>query len=61
MRTSILTLALLTAGMLGCAPKSSPPPDKPVIEVNAPGVEVKVDPQEGTEVKAPGVEVEAPK
>jgi len=43
----------------GCDNKPAPKANenKP-LEINAPGVEVKVDPQRGVDVKAPGVDVE---
>ncbi len=61
MRMSIITAALALVCSLGCEGKSGPKmePDRPAIEINAPGVEVKVDPKEGVDVKAPGIEVEA--
>jgi hypothetical protein len=55
MKTSINAAAiLLSAACLGCDKKSDTKP----VEVNAPGVQVNVDPQDGVKVKAPGVEIE---
>jgi uncharacterized lipoprotein NlpE involved in copper resistance len=60
MKTSIITFALLVSvALVGCDKQSGNKVDanKPV-EVNAPGVQVKVGGEGGVEVKAPGVEVE---
>ena len=58
MKTSVIAFALLlSAACIGCDKKPSTHADKPV-EVNAPGVQVKVDPRGGVEVKAPGGDVE---
>lgn len=64
MRISILAIVLSVACALGCdrKPAASPPPvvpvERPGIDVNAPGVNVRVEPGQGVEVKAPGVDVE---
>jgi hypothetical protein len=61
MRTTILAIAVALATMIGCGPesKSKTEGDAGGVEVNAPGVDVKVKPGEGVEVEAPGVDVDA--
>jgi hypothetical protein len=61
MRLTILAAMLtISALAVGCEKKPKEAvEEKPGIEVNAPGVEVKVDPKEGVKVEAPGVDVEA--
>jgi len=67
MRISFLSAAAVLALACGCEKKASPTMEGPApaekqIEVQAPGVDVKVEPGKGVEVQAPGVEVEtAPK
>jgi hypothetical protein len=58
MKTSIVAL-FISAACVGCETKPAAPvnTNKP-LEVTAPGVDVKVDPQRGVDVKAPGVDVE---
>jgi hypothetical protein len=50
-------VAMAFLALTGCEKPASKPQNPPV-EVNAPGVQVKVDDQKGVEVKAPGVDVE---
>lgn len=59
MRLSLLAIAVAAACAFGCDRKPAPATQetKPGIEVNAPGVDVKVAPKEGVEVKAPGADV----
>jgi hypothetical protein len=60
MKNAILAVAMgFAAVCTGCDNKPAPKANenKP-LEINAPGVEVKVDPQRGVDVKAPGVDVE---
>jgi hypothetical protein len=55
MKTSIIAfVASLLAVSIGCDKK----PDTKPVEVNAPGVNVKVDPEGGVNIKTPGVVVE---
>jgi hypothetical protein len=62
MRASFFGVAVMLALTYGCEKKASPtmegpPPGEKQIEVQAPGVDVKVEPGKGVEVEAPGVEV----
>jgi hypothetical protein len=50
---TLLTCALV---LTGCA-KEEPKPKPGGVEVNAPGVNIKIGPDGGAEVKAPGTEV----
>jgi hypothetical protein len=66
MRRSFLAIALSLACVLGCAPQANPPsapapaePEQRGIEIEAPGVDVKIERDKGIEVQAPGVEVDA--
>jgi hypothetical protein len=57
----ILAIVIGLAIALGCEKKNkagAPPQEGPGVEVQAPGVDVKVD-KEGVEVQTPGADVEA--
>jgi hypothetical protein len=62
MRIATLAIIVSLACALGCETKpktdAPPPQEGGGIEVQAPGVDVKVD-KEGVDVKAPGADVEA--
>ena len=55
MRIAFLTAALSGIVFVGCDQHRAP---KKQVEVKAPGVEVKADPQEGVKVKTPAVDIE---
>jgi len=61
MKFTIVAIAVALAATFGCASESKPSADdaETGVEVNAPGVDVNVDPGKGVEVEAPGVDVEA--
>jgi len=62
MKYLCLMLTMLFAGaMIGCESKKPPTPkpaERPEIKVNAPGVNVDVEPGKGVQVEAPGVEID---
>jgi hypothetical protein len=66
MRTTLFGAAVVLALACGCEKKTTPtmegpPPADKQIDVQAPGVDVKVEPGKGVEVQAPGVEVDTKK
>ncbi len=63
MRSSFFGAAAVLALVCGCEKKAAPtmegpPPAEKQIDVQAPGVDVKVEPGKGVEVEAPGVNVD---
>ncbi len=59
MRTTAMLIVVSAALAFGCNKPSDAPDNDGSVEINAPGVDVKVEPGEGVDVSAPGVDVEA--
>ena len=61
MRTTTFAIAVALATAIGCAPESKSKTDDGAsgVEINVPGVDVKIVPGQGVKVEAPGVDVEA--
>lgn len=61
MRITVMAIIVTLSCALGCEKSVDKPPAEEGggIEINAPGVDVKVDRKDGVDVKTPAVDVEA--
>ncbi len=56
----VLTFAVASLCVAGCGKEERAPENKqPGIQINAPGTNIKIDPETGVEIEAPGVKIKS--